>query len=215
MNLCCWIVILTYLQVFVASAGGDRMHCLLWPGSRLQVPVVGWTGIGVHPSRSFNYSVEKCNHKLLLYTQYWSISTPYHSMFYKTTTFAWKGALATMQYSTCDTVMWYNTLDTVWVESSRHTCFPVGMCLLWIKTVKQLRLGWTLSPASPSQAMLNDMVHLSCSYVIQNKVLAWPLGPCPPLYLPSFSGSSSGCLHAYEVLKMAELGPFCSWLIGG
>ena len=46
-DLCCWI--LAHLQVFVAVAGGDGLHCLLWLGSLWQVPAVGWTGVGVHP----------------------------------------------------------------------------------------------------------------------------------------------------------------------
>ena len=42
-----------YLQVFVAVAGWDGLHCLLGPGPQWQVPAVGWTGVGVRPQKVF------------------------------------------------------------------------------------------------------------------------------------------------------------------
>lgn len=115
--------ILAHLQVFVAVAGGDWLHCLLEPGSPWRVPAVGWMGVGVHLQKVFwpfcrktqpqivivyrfyfysvAYSVLYC----IYHTQHWNIQTCYHGMFHKTATFDQNGALATLQYSTCATVL--------------------------------------------------------------------------------------------------------------
>ena len=46
----------------------------------------------------------------IYYTQYWNISMCVITVCHKTTTFVPKGTLATLQYSTGDTVMWYGTV---------------------------------------------------------------------------------------------------------
>ena len=46
----------------------------------------------------------------IYHTQYWNSSMYAITVCHKTTTFVPNGALATLQYSICDTVMWYGTV---------------------------------------------------------------------------------------------------------
>ncbi|CAL8379192.1 unnamed protein product [Boreogadus saida] len=72
-----------------------------------------------------------------------------------------KGALATLQYSTCDMVQYckYSRYSLSRVESRelKTYLFSSRNVLIMDETVKQLRLGWTLPSFPHSQAMVYSM----------------------------------------------------------
>lgn len=116
--------ILAHLQVFVAVAGGGlialfaltrftmassccwvnrwigvHLQKVFWPFCRKmqpQIVIVYWF---------YFYSVAYSVLYSIYHTQHWNIQTCYHGMFHKTATFDQNGALATLQYSTCATVL--------------------------------------------------------------------------------------------------------------
>lgn len=78
-----------------------------------------------------------------------------------------------------------------------------------------LHVGGPSAQFPHSLAMVDDMVHQRCSYIIRSK------GSCMASATLSSSASSSSnsyslspSAHACKVLEIAKLTAFCSWLIG-
>lgn len=152
---------------------------------------------------------------------------------YKNTTFAQKGESSTVQYSSlriCDVAVWYSITVQFYTihycrcylrRESNTYLFSSRNVLMTEATVKRLRFGWTLSPASLIVKPWFTTWSTNVALMLSDITLRWPLTtrpplscprPPPPLTLTLPRALPPSMLAKFS--KRLKLGLFCCWLIG-